>query len=223
MKLEIHKPSLSRPVLTPYGILEREFSATARLNANDQFTVEVEVEVRTSDSTGVGNTGIILRKVSILADEDAPIGVSTTHLREIQLKGLLEAVIHQAALGSVGKKKIKEINLLRSPSPEQMKAAEIVFNNPGASHAKLISKELGITLQSARNLLTRTRKSGLLPNARISEPAERLPTIQEMSDEGAYIERVLMGVLPPMSPRQRRALQEVNREKGRQKNAKRRK
>lgn len=221
MKLEIHKPKVTWPVITPFGIMEKEFTVTARLNPEDEFTVEAEVEVITSESSRLGKTGIIFRKITVIADQSAPIGVNTTHLRSIQLKGLLEAIIHKTAISTRQRVPISEINALKSPSQEQITAAEIVLMNPGVSHAHLISEELGITLQSARNLLTRTRKSGLLPSARTSEPVEVIRTIPEMSEEGAYIERVLMGKLPPASPRQRRAHQESRtKKKGRPKNGK---
>ena len=92
-----------------------------------------------------------------------------------------------------------------------MKAAQIILNNPGESHAELLMDEFGITEGSARNLKTRVLKSGLIPRGRTSEPA--LQTFQQMSEQGDYLQQVLEGkTKKPLPPSECFDLQEEKKE-----------
>ena len=205
MKIEIIKPAISHPCSTPYGVIDKHFSASARLNKKDDFHIEYEVEVVTSEMAGKRPLGIFITRLEIVMDENSRHGVTTTLLRDVQVKQLLEATIHQAIYPGSGKvqleKFVNEVNV----SPKQLKAAQIIMENPGESHAQLLMDEFGITEGSARNLKTRVMKMGLIPNPYV-EP--ELISFKQMSEDGDYIRRVLEGELNgSISPRQSRAQQ----------------
>jgi hypothetical protein len=202
MKIEIVKPKIPHPVRTPFGIIDKNFGAFVRLDKSDDFSLEVEVQVSTGGESQNQRVGITFKKLTVIADDDAPLGVTTTHLRSFQLKQVLEAVAHAAIYEGTAKRSKSLPSTSKVFSPEQLKAASIVLDNPGKPHAQMISEALGIELQSARNLITRTRKSGLIPNARTTTPALPNTSILEMSAGGDYIDSVMEGRLPPISQRQ---------------------
>jgi hypothetical protein len=207
MKIEITKPAIQEPCRTPYGVIDKHIKASARLNPKDKFTVEYEMEVVTNDSGPKIETGFMITRLTVVADPGAPIGITTTHLREIPISYLIEATVHQAIYPNTQKTQMKTFAATMKVSSKQVMAAQIILNNPGESHAQLLMDEFGITEGSARNLKTRVLKSGLIPRGRTSEPA--LPTFQQMSEHGDYIEQVLEGMIEkPLPPSEWFALQE---------------
>ena len=63
MNIEIHKPAIPHPCATPYGVIDKNFTAIARLNKQDNFTLEYEVEVVTSDGGKNLTTGIFITRL----------------------------------------------------------------------------------------------------------------------------------------------------------------
>jgi hypothetical protein len=91
-------------------------------------------------------------------------------------------------------------------TPKQLKAAQIIMDNPGESHAQLLMDEFGIKEGSARNLKTRVLKLGLIPNPYVEpEPV----SFKQMSDDGDYIRKILDGEIDGSVPPSRyRSIQE---------------
>lgn len=207
MKIEIRKPAIQEPCHTPYGVIDKHIVASAKLNSSDKFTVEYEMEVVTSDSGPMLETGFMITKLSVIADSDSPMGVTTSHLRAIPLSYLIEATVHKAIYPDTQKSQMKTFAATMKVSPKQVKAAQIILNNPGESHAQLLMDEFGITEGAARNLKTRVLKSGLIPRGRTTDPV--LHSLDQMSAEGDYIQQVLEGkIKDPLPPSEWFALQE---------------
>lgn len=206
MKIEIHKPVVPHPCSTPFGVIDKHFSASAKLNKSDDFHLEYEVEVVTSDNGGTRPLGIFITRLAIVADPASRNGVTSTQLRDVQVKSLLEATIHKAIYPGSRKVQMEKFSNTVNVTPKQKKAAQIIMDNPGESHAQLLMDEFGITEGSARNLKTRVMKLGLIPNPYVEpEPI----SFKQMSDDGDYIRRVLSGELDgSVSPIQYRAIQE---------------
>lgn len=201
MKITIESPNLPHPISTPFGILDKDFKAIVKMRSTDDFYLEVEMRVEPLQRNRPA--GIFIRSLKVIAEEASALGVTTTHLRQVPIKQLIESITRKAVYAGTSKGDLRRLRSAVNVSPEQERAAEIVIDNPGARHAELISKELGITIQSARNLLTRTRKSGLLFAGRTVEPV----TINEMSDAGAFIDDVLSGKKLPVAPSQQKTRQ----------------
>jgi hypothetical protein len=218
MKIEIHKPKMDSPCFTPYGVIDKNFTASARMNKNDDFTLEYEVEVVTSDMGVNLSTGIFIKRLTVVADPGSPIGVTSTNLREIQVRALLEATIRHAIYPGSRKEQMDKFSNVANVTAKQKKAAQIIMDNPGKSHAQLLMDEFGIAEGSARNLKTRVIKLGLIPNAQLDP--EPIPLAQ-MSAEGDYLQQVLEGkITNPVPPAEWFALQEENKKKRKAKNAK---
>lgn len=199
MKIEIHKPRVERPCRTPYGVIDKNFSASAKLKKTDDFHLEYEVEVVTSDMGGTRPLGIFITRLAVVAEVGSRNGVTSTHLREVQVKGLLEATIHKAIYPGSRKTQMEKFSNSVNVTPKQRKAAQIIMDNPGESHAQLLMDEFGITEGSARNLKTRVLKLGLIPNPYVEpEPV----SFKQMSAGGDYIEAVIEGRIPAVSQRQ---------------------
>ena len=205
MKIEIHKLTVAHPCNTPYGIIDKNFSASAKINKGDDFHIEYEVEVVTSEMAGKRPLGIFITRLTIVMDPRSRHGVTTTLLRDVQVKQLLEATIHQAIYPGSRKSQMEKFSNEVDVTPKQLKAAQIIMDNPGESHAQLLMDEFDIKEGSARNLKTRVMKLGLIPNPYVEpEPV----SIMQMSDDGEHIRRVLEGELDgSVSPSQFRALQ----------------
>ena len=205
MKIEIHKPAVAHPCSTPYGIIDKNFSASAKINKGDDFHIEYEVEVVTNEMAGKRPLGIFITRLTIVMEPGSRHGVTTTLLRDVQVKQLLEATIHQAIYPGSRKSQMEKFSNEMNVTPKQLKAAQIIMDNPGESHAQLLMDEFSIKEGSARNLKTRVMKLGLIPNPYVEpEPV----SINQMSDDGDYIRRVLEGKLDgTVSPSQYRALQ----------------
>ncbi len=206
MKIKIHKPEIPQPCSTPYGIIDKQFSASAKINKGDDFHIEYEVEVVTSDMAGKRPLGIFITRLSIVMDSNSRHGVTTTILRDVQVRQLLEAAIHQAIYPGSRKAQLEKFSTEVNVTPKQLKAAQIIMDNPGESHAQLLMDEFGITEGSARNLKTRVMKLGLIPNPYVEpEPI----AFRQMSDDGDYIRRILDGEIDGSVPPSRyRAVQE---------------
>ena len=207
MKIEIIRPSIAHPCSTPYGVIDKHFSASARLNNKDDFHIEYEVEVVTSEMAAKRPLGIFITRLSIIMDPKSRHGVTTTLLRDVQVKQLLEATIHRAIYPGSQKKQLEKFSNEVSVTPKQIKAAQLIMDNPGKSHAQLLMDEFGITEGSARNLKTRVMKMGLIPNPYV-EP-ETVP-FTRVSEEGDYASAVLSGKQPPVAPSQRKSRQSKN-------------
>jgi len=219
MKIDIKKAEIKSPCRTPYGVIDKHILASARLKPGDQFTIEYEIEVVTNDLGPKLESGFMIKRLTVIADSDAPIGITTTHLREIPITFLIEATVHKAVYPGTQKTQMATFAATMKVSEKQIKAAEIILNNPGESHAQLLMAEFGITEGAARNLKTRVLKSGLIPRGRTSEPA--LPTFDQMSAEGDYLQQVLEGKIKnPLPPSEWIALQE---EKKKPRNSKKKK
>lgn len=205
MNIEIHKPSIPSPCRTPYGVIDKHFSASAKINKSDDFHFEYEVEVVTSEMAGKRPLGIFITRLTVVMDTNSRHGVTTTLLRDVQVKQLLEATIHKAIYPGSRKAQLDKFSNEVNVTPKQLRAAQIIMDNPGESHAQLLMDEFGITEGSARNLKTRVMKLGLIPNPYVEpEPI----SIAQMSDDGDYIRRVLEGELDgSASPSQYRAQQ----------------
>ena len=149
--------------------------------------------------------GIFITRLTIVMDPRSRHGVTTTLLRDVQVKQLLEATIHQAIYPGSRKSQMEKFSNEVDVTPKQLKAAQIIMDNPGESHAQLLMDEFDIKEGSARNLKTRVMKLGLIPNPYVEpEPV----SIMQMSDDGEHIRRVLEGELDgSVSPSQFRALQ----------------
>jgi len=207
MKIEIRKQAIQEPCHTPYGVIDKHIVASAKLNSSDKFKVEYEMEVVTSDSGPKLETGFMITKLTVIVDSDSPIGITTSHLRSIPISHLIEATVHKAIYPDTQKSQMKTFASTMKVSAKQVKAAQIILNNPGESHAQLLMDEFGITEGAARNLKTRVLKSGLIPRGRTSEPA--LPSFNQMSAEGDYLQQVLEGkIKDPLPPSEWFALQE---------------
>ena len=218
MKINIKKPALQQPCHTPYGVIDKHIVATAKLNSTDKFTIEYEIEVVTNDSGPKLETGFMITRLTVIADADTPIGLTTTHLRSIRISHLIEATVHRAIYPRTQKAQMETFAATMKVSEKQVRAAQIILENPGESHAQLLMDEFGITEGAARNLKTRVLKSGLIPRGRTSEPA--LPTFDQMSAEGDYLQQVLEGKIDkPLPPSEWFALQQENK-KRKAKNAK---
>lgn len=211
MKIEIHKPKIDSPCFTPYGVIDKQFKASAKLNKGDEFTLEYEVEVVTSDMGANLSTGIFIKRLTVVADPGSRIGVTSTHLREIQVRALLEATIHQAIYPGSRKEQMDKFSNVAHVTPKQKRAAQIILDNPGESHAQLLMDEFGILEGSARNLMTRVKKLGLIPNPQVDpEPV----SFTRMSEEGDYLQQVLEGKIKnPLPPTEWFALQEERKRK----------
>jgi hypothetical protein len=221
MTIEITKPAIQEPCSTPYGVIDKHIKASARLNPKDKFTVEYEMEVVTNDTGPKLETGFMITRLTVVADPGAPIGITTTHLRKIPISYLIEATVHQAIYPGTQKAQMKTFAATMKVSDKQVKAARIILNNPGKPHAQLLMDEFGITEGAARNLKTRVLKSGLIPRGRTQDPA--LPTFDQMSAEGDYLQQVLEGkIKDPLPPSEWFALQE-EKKKRKASNAKKRK
>ena len=221
MKIEIHKPEIAHPCSTPYGIIDKHFSASAKLNKGDDFHIEYEVEVVTSEMAGKRPLGIFITRLTIVMDPKSRQGVTTTLLRDVQVKQLLEATIHQAIYPGSRKSQMEKFSNEVNVTPKQLRAAQIIMDNPGESHAQLLMDEFDITEGSARNLKTRVMKLGLIPNPYV-EPGP--VSFKEMSDDGDYIRRVLEGELDgSVSPEQYRTLQKRKQSKRKAPNEKQKK
>lgn len=218
MKIEIHKPAIAHPCSTPFGIIDKNFSASAKLNKNDDFHIEYEIEVVTSEMAGKRSLGIFITRLSIVMDAKSRHGVTTTLLRDVQVKQLLEATIHQAIYPGSRKALLKKFSNEVNVTPKQLRAAQVIMDNPGESHAQLLMDEFGITEGSARNLKTRVMKLGLIPNPYVEpEPV----SFKRMSADGDYIRRVLEGNLDgSVSPSQFIANQENNKQQRKANNGK---
>lgn len=209
MKIQITKPRIPEPCFTPYGVIDKHLIASAKLNSKDEFSLEYEIEVITNDSAAKLETGFVFKRLTVIADSTASMGLTTTHLREIPLNYLLEATIHQAIYPGSQKTQMAKFTAVMKVSDKQLKAAQIILNNPGESHAKLLMDEFGISEGSARNLKTRVLRSGLIPRGRSTDPA--LTTFNQVSEEGDYIQQVLQGkIRNPLPPSQRPNLQKNN-------------
>ena len=206
MKIEIHKPEVESPCFTPYGVIEKNFTASAKLKKDDEFTLEYEVEVVTSDMGANHTSGIFIKRLTVVADAGSRMGVTSTHLREIQVRALLEATIHQAIYRGTRKEQMDKFSNVAHVTPKQKRAAQIILDNPGESHAQLLMDEFGILEGSARNLKTRVIKLGLVPNPQLDpEPV----SFSRMSAEGDYLQQVLEGKIKnPLPPSEWFALQE---------------
>lgn len=215
MKIEIIQPEVPHPCLTPYGVIDKNFTAKAKLNRSDHFSLEYEVEVVTSYTRGNRPLGIYITRLTVIAEPSSRLGITTTQIREIQPKALLEATIHQAIYPGTRSDQLKKFSSSTQVTAKQKRAAEIIMDNPGKSHAQLLMNEFGITEGTARNLKTRVMKLGLIPNPYV----EPIPvSIADMSATGDYIDQVLLGQLAPVSPYQRKAQQmskSTTRKKGR--------
>jgi hypothetical protein len=205
MKIEIHKPAIAHPCSTPFGIIDKNFSASAKLNRNDDFHIEYEIEVVTSEMTGKRPLGIFITRLTVVMDHESRNGVTITLLRDVQVKQLLEATIHQAIYPGSRKSQLKKFSNEVNVTPKQLRAAQVIMDNPGESHAKLLMDEFGITEGSARNLKTRVMKLGLIPNPYVEpEPV----SFKQMSDDGDYINRLLdREIVGAVSPKRNRAIQ----------------
>jgi hypothetical protein len=222
MKIQITKPRVPEPCFTPYGVVDKHLVASAKLNSKDPFTLEYEIEVVTNDFGAKVETGFVIKKLSIILDSSAPMGLTTTHLREIPLNYLLEATVHQAIYPGSQKSQMAKFSSVTKISERQLKAAQIILNNPGESHARLLMQEFGISEGSARNLKTRVLKSGLIPRGRGSEPAAA--NLKQMSEEGDYIQQVLEGKIKnPVPPSEWRSLQKKRNTNRRAQNGKKKK
>jgi hypothetical protein len=207
MKIEITKPAIQEPCFTPYGVIDKHIVASAKLNSGDQFTIEYEMEVVTNELGLKLETGFAITKLTLVANSNAPLGITTSHLRAIPISHLIEATVHKAIYPNTQKSQMKTFATTMKVSAKQVKAAQIILNNPGESHAQLLMDEFGITEGAARNLKTRVLKSGLIPRGRTSEPA--LPSFDQMSAEGDYLQQVLEGkIKDPLPPSEWFALQE---------------
>jgi len=206
MKIEIHKPEIPHPCFTRYGVIDKHFSASAKLNKKDDFHLEYEVEVVTSEMAGKRPLGIFITRLSIVMDPNSRHGVTSTLLRDVQLKQLLEATIHQAIYPGSRKAQLDTFSNEVNVTPKQLKAAQIIMDNPGESHAQLLMDEFGIKEGSARNLKTRVMKLGLIPNPYVEpEPV----SFKQMSDDGDYIRKILDGEIDGSVPPSRyRSIQE---------------
>lgn len=199
MKIEIHKPAIAHPCSTPYGIIDKNFSASAKLNKNDDFHIEYEIEVVTSEMAGKRSLGIFITRLTIVMEPGSRHGVTATLLRDVQVKQILEATIHKAIYPGSRKSQLKKFSNEVNVTPKQLRAAQVIMDNPGESHAQLLMDEFGITEGSARNLKTRVMKLGLIPNAYVEpEPV----SFKQMSAGGDYIDAVMAGKVPPVSQRQ---------------------
>jgi hypothetical protein len=207
MKIQIKKPVIQEPCSTPYGVIDKHIFASARLNPGDDFTVAYEMEVVTNESGPNLETGFMINRLTVIADPQAPLGITTSHLRSIPISFLIEATVHQAIYPGTQKAQMKTFAATMKVSDKQVKAAQIILNNPGKPHAQLLMDEFGITEGAARNLKTRVLKSGLIPRGRTQDPA--LPTFDQMSAEGDYLQQVLEGkIKDPLPPSEWFALQE---------------
>ena len=212
MKIKIKKPPIQQPCHTPYGVIDKHIVATAKLNATDKFTIEYEIEVETNDSGPKLETGFMITRLTVIADSDTSFGLTTTHLRSIPISHLIEATVHKAIYPNTQKAQMKTFAATMKVSEKQVRAAQIILENPGESHAQLLMDEFGITEGAARNLKTRVLKSGLIPRGRTSEPA--LPTFDQMSAEGDYLQQVLEGkIKDPLPPSEWFALQEAKKKR----------
>lgn len=219
MKINIKKLAIQAPCHTPYGVIDKHIEASARLNKADKFTIEYEMEVVTNDSGPKLETGFMITRLTVIADSDTPIGLTTTHLRSIPISYLIEATVHKAIYPKTQKAQMDTFAATMKVSEKQVRAAQIILDNPGESHAQLLMDEFGITEGAARNLKTRVLKSGLIPRGRTSEPA--LPTFNQMSAEGDYIQQVLEGkIKEPLPPSEWFALQEEKKAKRKVQNGK---
>jgi len=218
MKIEIHKPAIAHPCSTPFGIIDKNFSASAKLNKNDDFHIEYEVEVVTSEVAGNHPLGIFITRLTIVMDAKSRHGVTTTLLRDVQVKQLLEATIHQAIYPGSRKSQLKKFSNEVNVTPKQLRAAQVIMDNPGESHAQLLMDEFGITEGSARNLKTRVMKLGLIPSPYVEpEPV----SLNQVSAHGDYIRRVLEGNLDgSVSPSQFIANQEIKKRQRKAENGK---
>ncbi len=204
MKIEILKPTVASPCSTPYGIIDKNFSARAKIRKTDDFYFEYEIEVVTSEMAGKRPLGIFITRFTIVMDPKSDRGVNRTLLRDIEVNGLLEATIREAIYPGSQKAQFQKFAKEGAVTPKQLRAAQIIMDNRGESHAKLLMEEFGITEGSARNLKTRVMKLGLIPNSYVEpEPV----SLAQMSQEGDYISAVLSGKKPPIAPSQRKSLQ----------------
>ncbi|MDA2996720.1 MAG: hypothetical protein O3C26_04295 [Actinomycetota bacterium] len=221
MKIEVNKPRVPYPCFTPFGVIDKNFTASAKLNKGDDFSVEYEVEVVTSEIAGNQSSGIFIKRLTIIADPNSRMGVTSTQLREVQVRALLEATIHRAIYAGTQRKQLAKFSNVANVTPKQKRAAQIIMDNPGESHANLLMDEFGITEGSARNLKTRVLKLGLIPNSNVdSEPA----SFPQMSAEGDYIQQVLEGkIKEPLPPSEWFALQEKKKTKRKVQNGKKKK
>jgi len=211
MNIEIRKPVIQHPCSTPYGVIDKNFTAIARMNKRDNFTLEYEVEVVTSDAGKNLTTGIFITSLSVVADPGNHLGITSTMLREIPVKSLLEAAIHKAIYPGSRKQQMDRFSNIQSVTAKQKKAAQIILDNPGKPHAQLLMDEFGITEGTARNLKTRISKLGLIPTAQLEN---ELVPFDRMSVEGDYLERVLEGKIKnPFPPSEWFALQETKKAK----------
>jgi hypothetical protein len=78
MKIEILKPAIPHPCSTPFGIIDKNFSASAKLNKSDDFHIEYEIEVVTSEMAVKRPLGIFITRLTIVMDSKSRHGVSTT-------------------------------------------------------------------------------------------------------------------------------------------------
>lgn len=199
MKIEIHKPAIAHPCGTPYGIIDKNFSASAKLNKKDDFHIEYEIEVVTSEMAGKRSLGIFITRLTIVMEPGSRHGVTATLLRDVQVKQILEATIHQAIYPGSRKAQLKKFSNEVNVTPKQLRAAQVIMDNPGESHAQLLMDEFGIKEGSARNLKTRVMKLGLIPNAYV-EPES--VSFNQMSAGGDYIDAVMAGRVSAVSQRQ---------------------
>jgi hypothetical protein len=207
MKISIDKPSVQRPCHTPYGVLEKNFTASAKLDKDDDFHLEYEIEVITSGSGINPETGIFIKRLTVVMNNETSLGVTTSHLRAIPLRALLEATVHKAVYSGSRKSQLNKFAAVSSATKKDIKAAELILDNPGKSQAQLLMKSFNLTEGSARNLITRLKKLGLLPTA--NSGVEDLPSFKEVSAHGDYIHQVLEGkIKDPLPPSEWFALQE---------------
>ena len=64
MKIEIVNPKVPHPCSTPYGVINKNFSAVAKINKKDDYHIEYEVEVVTSDMAGKRPLGIFITRLT---------------------------------------------------------------------------------------------------------------------------------------------------------------
>jgi hypothetical protein len=193
MKISVLSDNGSGPVMTPAGLVPKTFTAEVLYGSKSEFNLEVEVEIQTRNLGTNEQIGAVINKMTFIRTKKALIGVTSTHLRSIQVRQILEACIHAAAAPTVKKKTSGALTNEGRVLEKQLRAAKIVMENPGEPAAKLVAAEFGITIASARNLITRARKSGFLMAGRTTNPAELNPqeTFLKMSDHGAYIDQII--------------------------------
>ena len=107
MKIRIDpiEPARSRPVPTPVGLVEKFFTARMNLDKNPEIELELVIEIRTRDFGTNDQVGAVIRSLKIISSNKAPLGVTSTHLRDIAIKQVLEACVYKAVIKGPGKKK----------------------------------------------------------------------------------------------------------------------